>query len=139
MEFSTTGRVQSGKLLTRNLKQMNAALASWKDCEVTILIEKKHAHRSHQANRYYWGVIVDHISAHTGYTPEETHEALKTMFLPKRLAMLGQNGQEHGELVIGGSTTRLNTVEFFEYCTQIREWALRNLEVDIPLPESEAA
>lgn len=139
--FMTTGRVESGKLKTRNLQAMTTAFAGWKDCEVTILIERATATRSLVANAYYWGVVVHLISEHTGHTPEETHDLLKVMFLPKKLAMLGRNGDLVNELVIGGSTTKLNKVEFYEYCQRIREWSQDSLDLYIPRPDeySEAA
>ena len=141
MEYSFVAQIDGGRLKIglRALELMRHALAGWRRCDVVVTIEKRHATRSLQANRYYWGVVVHHISEHTGYTPEETHEALKTMFLPKKLAMLGQNGDVQGELVIGGSTAKLNKIEFGDYINRIREWARDTLQVEIPQPESELA
>ncbi len=141
MEYSFLARVEQGHLRIgdRTLAQLRAILAQWRPCDVVVTVEKRHATRSLEANRYYWGVVVHHISEHTGYTPEETHDALKTMFLPKKLAMLGRNGHLDRELVIGGSTTKLNKVEFYEYCERIREWARETLAVEIPTPDSELA
>jgi hypothetical protein len=137
-EYVTSGVVQGGVLKIRNRKQLDAAFAGWRDCEVRITIERAHATRSSQANRYYWGVVVDLLAEHTGYTPEETHDVLKQLFLPKRCAMLTGNGDVVGEFVIGGSTAKLTTIEFYEYCSRIREWALHTLAVDIPAPTGSA-
>jgi hypothetical protein len=140
--YTFTARVEEGRLKVslRALELLRAAVHGWQRCPVTVTIEKQHATRSLNANAYYWGVIVQHIAEHTGYTPEETHDVLKTMFLPKRLAMLGKNGELHQELVIGGSTTALNKIEFYEYCERIRDFARQKLGVAIPTPEqSEAA
>ena len=140
-DFVTTGKRVGASLKLRH----QAAYASWvatvpEGTEVLITFSRAKATRSEQQNRFYWGVIVDAISSHTGYTPEETHECLKQLFLPKKLAMLDGNGDVHNELVIGGSTTKLSKVEFGEYCTQVREWAFDHLGIYIPLPsESEAA
>jgi hypothetical protein len=41
------------------------------------------------------------------------------------------------ELVIGGSTTRMDTVQFSEFCERIREWAA-TIGVVIPDPGTEA-
>ncbi len=108
-----------------------------KDCEVTVTIERAHAHRSQKANRYYWGVVVHLIADHTGYTPDETHQALKQLFLPKKLAAAGKNGEIVEELVIGGSTAQLNTIEFGEYVSHIKQWALEKLDVVIPEPDAD--
>ena len=52
-----------------------------KEVEVTITLPKDYPQRSGQQSKYYWGVIVEMISQHTGYTPEEVHELLKQRFL----------------------------------------------------------
>jgi hypothetical protein len=136
-EYTFTARIEEGRLKVglRALNLLREAVKGWRSCPVTVTVERQHATRSDQANRYYWGVVIEHISEHTGYTPEETHDALKTLFLPKRLAMLGENGELHSDLVIGGSTTALNKVEFYEYCERIREFALDKLGVRIPAPD----
>lgn len=135
-EIVTTGYVRSGRLDIRRKKDMQAALQRMHDCEVLITITPRKAARSQPQNRWYWGVIVELISEHTGYTPDEIHEVLKAKFLPKRLAVSDDNGEIKGEFVIGGTTTRLNKIEFGEYCESIRRWAAEDLGVVIPDPET---
>lgn len=132
-----SARIEDGRLKIglHALQLLREAVSGWRRCPVTVTIERQHATRSLAANAYYWSVVIGLIADHTGYTPEETHDALKTMFLPKRLAMLGQNGDLHGELVIGGSTTTLNKVEFYEYVERVREFAREKLGIDIPAPD----
>jgi hypothetical protein len=135
--YVTTAYKRDGRFALRNQQGFSEFIAHVRDgSELIVTFEKAHATRSTQANRYYWGVVVHAVAEHTGYTAEETHDALKTMFLPKKLAMLDGNGEVHGELVIGGSTTKLNKVEFGEYVTRIREFALLKLGLDIPSPSS---
>jgi hypothetical protein len=131
-QYQATGVVKDGKLKLRDQQRFLSTFTSWPDGEVLCHFERAHANRSAQANRYYWGAVVNAIAEHTGYTPEETHEALKQMFLPKRCAMLDGNGEIAGELVIGGSTTRLNKVEFGEYVTRCRDFAHERLGLYIP-------
>jgi hypothetical protein len=140
-EFVTTAVIDQGKFRVRNRQQFDEVIRSWPDGEYLVRIERLHATRSSQANRYYWGVVIATISEHTGYTPEETHDVLKTMFLPKQVAMLNGNGFIANELVIGGSTAKLTRVEFGEYVARIREWAMTVLELDIPsaMPPEESA
>lgn len=128
----TSGHVTAGKLEIRNRAMVRAQLQRMRDGEVRITIERAHATRSSQANRYYWGVVVELLAEHTGYTPDEIHEVLKAKFLPKKLAVTDGNGEIKGEFVVGGTTTKLNKVEFGEYVTQIRQWALEDLDVVIP-------
>ena len=140
-EYTFTARIEDGRLKVslRALQVMREVLKGWRACPVTVTVERQHATRSLTANAYYFGVVVEHIAEHTGYTPEETHAALKTLFLPKRLALLGQNGELHDELVIGGTTTTLNTIQFYEYVEKCRAFALDKLGVVIPVPEREVA
>lgn len=65
------------------------------------------------------------------------HEVLKAKFIPKRFAVCNGNGEIRDELVIGGSSAVLNTVEFGEYCEAIRGWAAADLGVVIPDPADE--
>ncbi len=132
--YQTSGRVLRGTLKIRNRGQMLEQLKHWCDGEVTLTIERKHAHRSLAQNAWYWGVVVHAISEHTGYTPEETHAALKTLFLPKQLALVNGNGEVINELVIGGSTTKLDRVAFGQYVEAIRIWAMETFDLDIPSP-----
>lgn len=133
--FETIGHVRSGRLKIRRRKDLAAALRRMRDGEVLVSITRHRATRSVQQNRWYWGVIVEVLAEHTGYTPDEIHEVLKAKFLPKRIAIADGNGEVRGEFVIGGTTTRLDKVEFGEYCEAIRQWAADSLSLVIPDPE----
>ena len=134
-EIVTTATVQRGKLRVRNWTRIAQRLAQSKDGEYVVRIERKHAHRSQQQNRFWWGVCVDLVSEHTGYSPDEVHELAKQMFLPKKLAVADGNGEGVGEFVLGGSTAKLNTLEFGEFIERFRQWAAETLDVVIPDPE----
>jgi hypothetical protein len=125
----------SGRLKV-NRRKLSQLLQSRRDCELSMVIEKKHATRSLAQNAFYWAGVVGAISDHTGYTPDEVHEILKAKFLPKKLALADGNGEVVDELVIGGSTTKLNKLEFGEYIERVRLWASITLGLDIkdPLP-----
>lgn len=129
------GQLVSGRLKV-NRRRLAELLRARRDCELTILIEKRHATRSAAQNAYYWAGVIGSISEHTGYTPDEVHELLKAKFLPKRMAVADKNGVIVDELVIGGTTTRLNRLEFGEYIERVRQWAAESLDLVIhdPLP-----
>lgn len=135
-EVVTTGSIRRGRLEIRNRKKFTEAVKRMRDGEVLITVTRKHATRSVQANRYYWGVVVELLSEHTGYTPEEIHEVLKAKFIPKRLSVSDGNGEIKGEFVIGGTTTSMNKLEFGEFITNIRQWAAEELDVIIPDPDN---
>lgn len=118
--------IKDGKLKLEDRQAFEKFLAKRKDGEAIFEIKcTKKSLRSQKQNRYYWGVIISLISDHTGYTPEETHEALKFKFLCKDYL---------GKLKIPKSTTEIKTDDFEKYLTEIRAWASVNLSLYIPLP-----
>lgn len=138
-EIVATARLVKGRLHVRNWSAVADSLASMKDRELLIRIEAAYANRSQQQNRWYWGCLVQAVADHTGYTPDEIHEIFKAKFIPKRLAVTNGNGEIRGEFVLGGSTSKLDTIDFAQYCESIREWAALDLGLDIPDPQQGAA
>lgn len=134
-EFTLTARLTKGKLCVRAWSRLAEVLKHWRDGEYTITIERKHANRSQKQNAYWWGVCVRLVSEHTGYDPDDVHELAKHMFLPKHLAVADGNGEVVGEYVLGGSTSKLNTLEFGEFIERFRRWAAETLDVAIPDPD----
>ena len=128
--------VRDGKLFIHNRRSFDQQIAQMKEgWEVEVAVKRRRATRSLQQNAYYWGVVVELISEHTGYTPDETHDALKALFIPKRLAVQNGNGVICNEIVIGGSTRQMNKLEFGDYMESIRRWAAETLDVVIPDPD----
>lgn len=135
--YVTTGVIRRGKLKVSNGTKWIEAIRNFGEGPVLVTLKRVRATRSLQSNAFYWGVVVHAISEHTGYTPEETHDALKMLFLPKHLAYADGNGEVIKDLVIGGSTTQLNQVEFSNYVAQIKDWARETLQIAIPEPDDE--
>jgi hypothetical protein len=123
MEFTLTAERRQGRFRVRGWNRFLQVLKTWRDGEYTVTIARKHATRSVDQNRLYWGVYVRTLSDYTGYSPDEMHEVLKAKFLPKRLAIADGNGEVQNEFVIGGSTTKLNVIEFGDYLAAIHDWA----------------
>lgn len=134
-DYTASGFVKDGELVIRNQRGWRRALAAFRRCEVVVTIECRHATRSVNQNAWYWAQVVGLVAEHTGHTPDEIHEIYKAMFLPKQLAIVDGNGEIQGEYVIGGSTTKLNRLQFGEFCEQARKWAAETLSVDIPDPD----
>lgn len=128
------GRLERG-VIKLNAARLKTLLVGRRDCDLEVVIERKHATRSLAQNRLYFGVYVRTLSEHTGYSPDEVHEILKAKFLPKRLAVTDGNGEVKGLFVIGGTTTKLNKIEFGDYLRSIQQWAAEDLDVDIPDPQ----
>lgn len=128
-----SAKLENG-VLQLNRDRLRNELKGRQDCAVTITIERKHATRSLSQNALYWAVYVETISEHTGYTPDEIHELLKAKFLPKKVAIADGNGELIDDIMIGGTTTRLNKIQFGEYLQSIHEWASNKLGLWIPEP-----
>ena len=127
--------VVDGKLKT--LPHVKQAIARWLQTfktgtHVDIIIRKHKTKRTDEQNKYYWGVVVSILSNHFGYDPEEMHEELKIMFNPIQSKI-------EPARTIGGSTTKLSTVEFFSdessYVERICRWAATEHGVYIPPPK----
>jgi len=138
-EIVTTAQLVKGRIKIRHWNRVASELAAMRDCELRVSMTRARATRSQLQNRWYWGCVVGLVAEHTGYTPDEIHEIYKAKFIPKRLALANHNGHILSEFVIGGTTTRLDTLEFSEYCTRIQEWAAEALGVVIPDPDEGTA
>ena len=95
--------------------------------DVELTVGKPRKQRSNAENNYYWGVIIEILRNHIGYTAEEMHEALKWKFLKR-------HGEKVYQLPTIRSTADLSTVEFENYMSEIREWASIEMGCYIPLP-----
>lgn len=138
-DVSALAHAKDGRLFIQNRRSFDEAVArlnpAW---ELEVTVKRLRATRSLLQNAYYWGVVVQLLSEHTGYTPDEMHDVLKAKFIPKRLAVCDGNGVVVDEFVLGGSTREMNTIEFGEYMETIREWAAETLDVVIPDPNEDA-
>jgi len=132
------GRVVAGRLEISDAA-LRSAIAGWPDGNVVIEVKPERNTRSQRANRWYWGSILPLISEHTGYDVDELHDLFKMRFFPKHVALADDNGVIKGEGVVGGSTARLTTGEFSEYCERVRRFAAEELGVVIPDPREVAA
>jgi hypothetical protein len=99
--------------------------------DVIVTIAEGRGKRSTQQNKYYWSICCGLISETTGYTPEEVHEFLKEKFLTdkKHIVIAGEERD-----IEQATTTRLTTKEFEDYTENIRRWASRELQINIPTP-----
>lgn len=121
-----------GQLILNDKKAFDEYVQSLTDGEYDLILKEKKSQRSLNQNSYYWGVPVKLISDHTGHTPNEVHELLKSMFLKKYLDVDTKEGQQTFSIV--RSTVSLNTKEMEEYLANIRMWASMDLGVVIPEP-----
>lgn len=95
--------------------------------KVSVTVQPFKNQRSQDQNEYYFKVVVGMIAEDTGNSKEDTHEALKSMFLSKTVHLKNVVGQ------IARSTTSLKTDEFEIYLENIRRWAAQQ-GLSIPTP-----
>lgn len=119
------GEVQDNILLIKDKLKYNQWISSLIG-DVEIIVRKKKKIRSIKQNKYYWGVVLDLISKHTGEDVEDLHNH----FSYKYLSSSGKSGKLHSRK----STTQLSTVEFGEYIDKIIAWAWEFLNLEIPIP-----
>jgi len=96
---------------------------------VVVQLSKPVTRRATSQNSLYWGVHVKTLAEHTGYAPEELHEILKGMFLPRHFKTVGKI-----EVEVQKSTRELTAEEFSKYLEQIEAWAADELGVSIQAP-----
>jgi hypothetical protein len=119
-----TGRVEGGKLTLQEQDRFNAYLASLGAQSVDVVVRTWRKPRSNNQNAYMWGVVYQLISETTGFTPDETHDAMRLMFLLDRSK----------DIPTLKSTTQLTTTDMELYLENIRQWAAEHLNCVIPLP-----
>lgn len=118
-----------------NRVRLHAKLKSRRDCELEIVIERKHATRSLAANAYYFGHVLARAHEHTGHSAADLHEFFRHRFLTKAVILTDRHGVIVGEERIGQTTTTLNKVQFFDYVQQVRMFLLEELGVVTDEPD----
>lgn len=94
--------------------------------------------RSNKENRYWWGVVVQHVreifmEAGNDISPEDTHEFIKQHVLASLDTIFMPDGKRK---FIVRSSTKWTTKEFEDNAEKVRAWAA-NLGYRIPLPNEE--
>lgn len=123
--YELTGFVKDGVLKLRNAKAVAAEFERWRDCEVSVTVERKHATRSLNANSLYWAGYVNPVVEYTGYSDKQIHALWKKMFLPKEKIEIvdKRTGVVVAEQDLEAlTTTTLTNNEFSDYLHDIAEW-----------------
>jgi CRISPR/Cas system CSM-associated protein Csm2 small subunit len=116
--------IKNGKTVWYDPQHVVQFIAKLEGARIIVTIEKWRGRRSDQANRFYWGAVVDAISEHTGYEKSEVHSILGMMFL-----LAEKDGRKYVR-----STATLNTAEFSEFLDRVIRWAAMELGVVISDP-----
>ena len=122
LKFRAT--IENGKFNFSEPSKFRDHVAKFSGQEIAVSVTKWRKPRSDNQNSYYWGCVIELLSEHSGYTPDEMHEALKQLFLTDKTLQIPKVK----------STTDLNTLEFEEFLSKVRIWASVELQCNIPLP-----
>lgn len=100
---------------------------------IDITVKKHKSQRTNDQNAYYWGVVIPILADYFGHdNAEDMHEDLKLEFNPVKSKI-------DNTKTIGGSTTKLSTVEFFSaddsYVERVCRWASKDYSIYIPPPK----
>ncbi len=114
----------------KDKRRLFEVLKSRKPKEYKVSIVENREKRSNPQLAYYFGVVLKIIGQETGYPTTDLHEALKLKFNPSTVVFRA-NGEE---MLVPGTTGKMDTKEFSEYIEQIRTWALTELDILIPDP-----
>lgn len=113
--------VARGSEQLRGLAELILGLSPEKPWRVEVIQHR--AKRTNEQNKLIWALYTE-IARGTGHTAEEIHEAMKAKFLPPRQITVGDQ-----VLMVPGSTTKQDTLEFSEYVERVRAWAASELGV----------
>jgi len=131
------------ELIYRDSKAFQNYLFRLEGKIVSVVVQIWRKGRSTRQNSYYWGVILDLLSEHTGHTPKELDVFLKIKFLQRFIPMeiwdgeydrYGHKTYQTREVQTILGTSELNTVQFEDYASKIRMWASMDLGLFIPEP-----
>jgi len=131
----------SASVVDKKLKMtghVKKAIALWvstfaNGADLDIVIRKRSKQRTSLQNRYYWGTVVPILADFFGHdNPEDMHEDLKLEFNPTKSKI-------NSDKIIGGTTTKLSTIEFYHaedsYVERICRWAATEYGIYIPPPK----
>ena len=74
------GKVDKGKLILEAPDRFRVHLSRYEGKPVEVIARGKKSQRSINQNAAYWGIAVEILCEHTGFSREEMHEALKQKF-----------------------------------------------------------
>ena len=120
---------EQSKLVVLEVGRFAGYLSRLRGKTVEVIVRPERKHRSLNANRYYWGVVVAAGSEWSGYEPEEFHDAMKGVHLPRKQLVLPT-----GELIDTlASTHDMDTEAFAEFVRRVIVWLAGQ---GCPVPEA---
>jgi hypothetical protein len=130
--ITVSAQIREGRLVLDDRPAFETEIRDQPDGPVCVRVWRPHSRRS---DRYYFGVVLAHISETTGYTVAEAHDAMKRECNPKIETRVDRDGLVVDTRVTGGSTTELADADMSAYIDRVRQFAAERLGVNIPDPD----
>lgn len=129
LRFDLTKETQWTEFLDR--------LLTWRDKQVrlTITVQKYAKKRSTDANRYYWGVVVNPLAEATGYTPAEMHDEILGAYAGWETRNINGHVREFPRR----RSTQPETMETMDFMGLIETGRRIAAELGVILPDQKAA
>ncbi len=132
-------RVVNGRFVTRPVLDL---LRSLEGAQVEVCVRPRQTYASNNQHRYYRGVVIrllamcmrDHGTQSPGggpITDEEVHQMMAGRFLKETVLVDPETG-ECMDVVI--STAKATSARMTQYIEDVRAWALKVFDLDIPDP-----
>lgn len=112
---------EDGRLVLRDEYSMRQFIRQHKGKPMLVTLEQMRNKRSNQQLRFLFGVAYPILEEHTGYTKDELHEIFKLEFNPVIKTLTNKVTNETRDIVIGGSTEDMSTVDFMEFYRKIQQ------------------
>lgn len=130
IEITYFGKVSDeGKLTIHDRKGFLKYLIQFAGKPVSIDVKRKKAKRSNQQNALFHSWI-NLLSEHTGYSFDEMKEIVKYKFLK-----VEEINDQTGEVFIyTKQTSKLNKMEFSDFCFEMQKWCESVFGIKLPLP-----
>lgn len=124
--------IKNGKLQFTSFRAWQTFVSQLEGCAIEVTIKKQSKRKSTQANRYYWGVVVEccrqGMEAMDGnqWTGEEAHELLKCYCNAKELKA-GMN-----TVKVAKTTKGMESEEFTMYIDRCIKWIYEVFGIHVP-------
>lgn len=121
------GYVREGKLRISHQDAFKAAIAGMPNCRILIRLEEHLDPLSAALRAYWWGVVIQHVTAETGFSDREAHLLMKELHTPMRFAAVRGVGRIDQLRVFDSSITDLSNTEQWEVIENVQQWAAERL------------
>lgn len=133
------GYIRDGKLRLVNQEAFKFSIAQIPNGRVVVRLEQHLDPLSAALRAYWWGVVIRHITAETGFQDREAHILMKQLHTPIRFAEVRGLGQVDQLRVFDSTITDLSNPEQWEIVENVQQWAAETLNgLVIPDPISPA-